>query len=892
MEALAALGLAANIAQFIGMAGKAVAKTSELASSRETLLQENKELELISSDFKNLLPLLREECGLRKDSKWHVKKASGDATRERLKEMAMATDKICIEIKSRLDAIESLREKNKPLKSFHATWKEMRLKEVFEILNARLANLRNQISLHINVLLIQQQASIGSALVDFTKAAQDYNQFKSHAIIHAPRSDKGDNSSQVEWHSGFDEFFKFGKTLRNDEPHYEASRRTHKILDSLCFSQIEERREIIPVAHAKTYDWIFDSRVTTFSEWLEHSNASIFWIAGKAGSGKSTLMKHIHVHSKTLEGINKWAGTHQVLIASHFFWAAGTLMQKSQEGLLRTLTYQILTQFPGLAHRVFPDRWKAALRSVEALHQELWTASQLLVGLTSLLVLIKDCFVVLFVDGLDEYSGELDNLIEMLDTLGKFTNVKLCVSSRPWLEFSDAFCDSPWKLYQQDLTRNDIERFTQDTLEANSRFRLFKARNMQASQELVSCITDRAEGVFLWVHLVTRSLIRGIVNADNIVDLQQRLDDLPRGLEPFFERMLETIDEFYKKRTAKVLLVLAHARVPLPLVTFYFLDTQDGLPFDPQGLLKNWPYVDEKEAEAVENKKRQLIAQFKDFISLHDHPTKGALFGFSVGFIHRTAIEFISRDQTRERLCEMSGSAFDPIAALFEVSIEQFKIFSHFWKFTYVHKYLRNWFLSAIYYAREIEVRRDKSVTKQLNQLQDILSGNRNHMPFKKAPQFAADWWHGSLESLAIEAGLWLYAKDMVDSVSAEAALEPILCIELQSDFVVRRVTDEERKKRRLLDSERPLYSSTLQMITSAEVQHASRKHERRDGPTSLIEPVGSDPSDHGVRVTEDRPQKPMTDSTMVASKPPGGDEARVSRFRRFRTLLKISKGV
>lgn len=154
MEALAALGLAANIAQFIGMAGKAVAKTSELASSRETLLQENKELELISSDFKNLLPLLREECGLRKDSKWHVKKASGDATRERLKEMAMATDKICIEIKSRLDAIESLREKNKPLKSFHATWKEMRLKEVFEILNARLANLRNQISLHINVLLM------------------------------------------------------------------------------------------------------------------------------------------------------------------------------------------------------------------------------------------------------------------------------------------------------------------------------------------------------------------------------------------------------------------------------------------------------------------------------------------------------------------------------------------------------------------------------------------------------------------------------------------------------------------------------------------------------------------------------------------------------------------
>lgn len=161
MEALAALGLAANIAQFVGMAGKAVAKTSELASSRETLLQENKELGLITSDFKDLLRRLPEECGLDSseedsaDDEGHVKKASHDATHDRLTELAAATNEICNEIKFRLDTIESMRkEKNKPLKSFHATWKEMRLKEVFESLNARLASLRNQISLHINVLLM------------------------------------------------------------------------------------------------------------------------------------------------------------------------------------------------------------------------------------------------------------------------------------------------------------------------------------------------------------------------------------------------------------------------------------------------------------------------------------------------------------------------------------------------------------------------------------------------------------------------------------------------------------------------------------------------------------------------------------------------------------------
>ncbi|KAI0449418.1 hypothetical protein F5B21DRAFT_48122 [Xylaria acuta] len=41
-------------------------------------------------------------------------------------------------------------------------------------------------------------------------------------------------------------------------------------------------------------------------------------------------------------------------VASHFFWLAGTPMQQSEEGLLRSLLYQIFPDQPEITQHVFP----------------------------------------------------------------------------------------------------------------------------------------------------------------------------------------------------------------------------------------------------------------------------------------------------------------------------------------------------------------------------------------------------------------------------------------------------------------------------------------------------------------------------------------------------------
>ena len=92
-----------------------------------------------------------------------------------------------------------------------------------------------------------------------------------------------------------------------------------RILNRLSFSDMYGRFEAVDTAHYKTFEWIFEDVVTveesgpdhvareSFVRWLS-SGTGIFHIAGKLGSGKSTLMKFLCDHDRTKAELQKWAG--------------------------------------------------------------------------------------------------------------------------------------------------------------------------------------------------------------------------------------------------------------------------------------------------------------------------------------------------------------------------------------------------------------------------------------------------------------------------------------------------------------------------------------------------------------------------------------------------------
>ena len=330
------------------------------------------------------------------------------------------------------------------------------------------------------------------------------------------------------------------------------------MLDSLGFTAMQNRQEEVAQAYPTTFEWIFEEPKeeteplpwTNFIEWLRHGDG-IYWVNGKAGSGKSTLMKYIFNDNRTSQLLSQWSGQLPVLVASFFFWNSGTPEQRSQAGLLRSILFQIIQHQSGFIPLIFPEEY-AILQSkspiaVRDYPLQSWSLGRLQAAVQRLVDLqtlpLKIC---LFIDGLDEFEGDDDQndrqyLIGLFRSLASSHFLKICISNRPLLLFEESFKGCPG-LRLQDLTSGDIRRFLTDRLANDPRARPITANEPLRKHDFVKEIPNKAQGVFLWVKLVVRSLLDGLSNSDRMADLRARLDLIPADLEALYRHMITHIN--------------------------------------------------------------------------------------------------------------------------------------------------------------------------------------------------------------------------------------------------------------------------------------------------------------------------------------------------------------
>jgi len=324
------------------------------------------------------------------------------------------------------------------------------------------------------------------------------------------------------------------------------------VLDTLYFSAIHEREQVIAKAHRETFEWIFKAE-HKFTEFLEDKSSSgCYWITGKPGSGKSTLTKFVTSHDRTQQALESWAGD-ELAIASFFFWHAGTPIQKSHEGLVRTLLRAILGQRLDLIPTAFPSLCRTYFNT-GAIDLKMVTFSELVLALDRLLgrtdSQLKVC---MFIDGLDEFAGDPQDICRIVNQLAASPRVKMVVSSRPLNDFENSFRKYR-EIRMQYLTRSDIERVVHDSLREETVLHLLEDRKQEyVIPELAAEITSRSEGVFLWVILVVRSLVSGVHNWDDVEDLRRRLDGLPRSLEELYKHLFKSVPALYHERTSRFL---------------------------------------------------------------------------------------------------------------------------------------------------------------------------------------------------------------------------------------------------------------------------------------------------------------------------------------------------
>ncbi|EME46934.1 hypothetical protein DOTSEDRAFT_87338 [Dothistroma septosporum NZE10] len=350
-----------------------------------------------------------------------------------------------------------------------------------------------------------------------------------------------------------------------DEIHISGSARAHlgdiyntavvdpidKILDQLSYPGMYDWRSRSIDAHEGTFQWILEDSQKLLSDvmpsqrdeasskgdvtvaknkteqsrklqdWMRSPlDRNVFWIRGKPGSGKSTLMKTRSQDEKTTKLVaeSSTLGA-EVIVLTFFAFRAGSELVSRLTGLWRSLIYQVINSCRAvLGNSPTLNGWSEAKFPVAS-------GARLLQALKSLLAEIgKQRTFIMLLDGLDEIAD--DDHLDMITRVKELTEfAKMCVASRKESIFDNAFGHSSRHLALHDLTAKDIEKVIYSKLSATqSNGQLLDDVDLQT---LAKKILSQAEGVFLWVDLVLNSLCRGLNNGDDKEFLEDRLEATP-----------------------------------------------------------------------------------------------------------------------------------------------------------------------------------------------------------------------------------------------------------------------------------------------------------------------------------------------------------------------------
>ena len=178
-----------------------------------------------------------------------------------------------------------------------------------------------------------------------------------------------------------------------------------------------------------------------------------------------------------------------------------------------------------------------------------WTERRLLKAFHNLIPQVqKKSRICIFIDGLDEIGGESDAAIEVVKCMLS-ADLKVCLSSRPEIAYADAFDSCPM-LRLQDLTELDIRTYSRDRLQPHLQI------NTEGDvSEIVDGIARRAQGVFLWVELVVKAMIKGLKNHDSVKQLRTRVDSTPSDIEALYAQMLSNVEVVYREEAAQIFLM-------------------------------------------------------------------------------------------------------------------------------------------------------------------------------------------------------------------------------------------------------------------------------------------------------------------------------------------------
>ena len=294
-------------------------------------------------------------------------------------------------------------------------------------------------------------------------------------------------------------------------------------LESLMFEEMDARYLTIDALPApSSCKWLLGRE--EYKRWQDIGSLSehhgFLWIKGKAGAGKSTLMKFAFNNAEKTRHEDQ-------TVVSFFFNARGAPIERSLIGMYRALLYQILYKIPHLQHLLCKKRTPSA-------QSQEWSLGVLRSVFQDVIENLASEHLICYVDALDECTeDDVKDMVSFFEDLGEFsvssgTKFHVCFASRHYphitIERSESIV-----LEDQDGHKADIFSYIK---------RKLKISSTVLKREMSKEIEDRASGVFLWVVLVV-----GILNDEcsrgNVQTIRRRLEIIPSKLTDLIQDILD-----------------------------------------------------------------------------------------------------------------------------------------------------------------------------------------------------------------------------------------------------------------------------------------------------------------------------------------------------------------
>ncbi|KAJ0119786.1 small s protein [Diaporthe amygdali] len=727
MDPISALSLAVNILSVVDFSTKIISATSEIRSYGETVT--NSDRRLVSEDLLSCCAKLR---AARTEKTALPVSPADDAFYQRLEGLADEALIIAADIqrtlaKQRPGASQSVWKSLRH--AILATWGEGKLRDKSE----RLVFIRNELQFHV-IISIKAKVDL-QALRESTRvqALDEDTQRLIHAVstdCEATRQELADRTEtlnekldEARWYSDkqhqestslalhhhreqMNAIRNISNHPKHANEHVGVSTVIQEVLNALWFSRMADRFDDIEPAHHQTFEWIYSGEIDnklsrrTFMGWMA-GESGVYWVSGRAGSGKSTLMKFLAGDGRTKKALTTWAGDRELITANYWFWSqAQDSLQKSLHGFLRALMYDIIQQNGDYARLLFPDRFIIDRDWADfPTYHELKRAFKRLVEADK-----PPACVALMIDGLDEYEAPEEEHFELARTLkdaARAKHLKIIVSSRPEMAFETTFVDCE-KLRLHELTRSDRMVYVTDHLYGHRRFDFLvkQAENGEReSNKLITYAVDESEGIFLWLRLVVAALMEDLNTCATLAELQAILDKFPRGLEELYRHMLRRIPE--ERRTKGIQLVqLVRCAVA---ISKRRASNSIGLAPPISALMLSVAHSDYRDIiKRSQNPLKQT--EHNDIIQRIDHLLRSHCAGLlelkyrmpgievvnenkdwkisssiedpEIAFLHKSVVEFLDRTDTQSELLPVATDVnrFNPYVSLISCLLYKIKI--------------------------------------------------------------------------------------------------------------------------------------------------------------------------------------------------------------------------